>query len=367
MTEFIKKQETLDAFMEHHKLEALLLQQVSSFAWATCGASSYINTAASQGSAKLLLIQSGGRTERYLITNNIEAPRLDQEEKLIDQGWEFVVDPWNQEENRVGELAGHLSLGSDGPYPGAVNVSTEITRLRSKLLPEEILRFQALGKICGEAMNEAIQCVKPGQNEYEIAALLSQAVERRGAQAIVNLIATDERVYQFRHPLPTGKVMERYAMLVLCGRKWGLVCSLTRLVHFGSIADSLRHKMEAVAKIDGVLIAATQAGRTLGEIFQMAQKAYAENGYPDEWRLHHQGGAAGYEPREYLGMPGSTDIVSAGQVYAWNPSIAGIKSEDSILVLESGPQILTRIEGWPTLEISAGGLQIPRPAVLEIK
>ena len=65
------------------------------------------------------------------------------------------------------------------------------------------------------------------------------------AAVVVNLIATDERIFNFRHPLPTHKRLERYAMLVLCGRQRGLVCSITRLVHFGRLPDDLRRKAEA--------------------------------------------------------------------------------------------------------------------------
>ena len=70
-----------DLLAKHH-LEALLLQRVSSFAWATCGAASYINTAATTGDASLLITPSG----RYVLTNNIEAPRLEQELRELSHG-----------------------------------------------------------------------------------------------------------------------------------------------------------------------------------------------------------------------------------------------------------------------------------------
>jgi Xaa-Pro aminopeptidase len=155
-------------------------------------------------------------------------------------------------------------------------------------------------------------------------------------------------------------------MLVLCGRRWGLVCSLTRFVHFGRLPDDLRRKAEAAAQVDATLIAATRLSRLLGEIFRRGMAAYAETGFPDEWRLHHQGGPAGYEPREYVATPHSTDVVSVGQVYAWNPSITGTKSEDTILVGEAGNEVLTAIENWPTLLVTVEGQTFARPAILEM-
>jgi antitoxin VapB len=201
--------------------------------------------------------------------------------------------------------------------------------------------------------------VRPGQAEQEIAACLGDETQRRGAQPIVNLIAVDERVVKYRHPLPTDKTLERYALLVLCGRWRGLVCSISRLVHFGPLPDALRRKAEAVAAVDAAYHAATRPGATLGEIIQRGQRVYAETGFAEEWRFHHQGGAAGYEPREVLGTPDSKDVVAVGQAFAWNPSIAGTKSEDTLLVGEQGSEVLTAIDDWPLLPNG-------RPAFLEV-
>jgi antitoxin VapB len=215
-------------------------------------------------------------------------------------------------------------------------------------------------------MDAAIRQVRPGLTEMEIAGLLAGAAYQQGALPIVNLIATDERIFRFRHPLPTGKKMERYAMLVLCGRRQGLVASVTRLVHFGPLPDELRRKQQACAEVDAAFIAATRPGVTLGEVFAQAQAAYARNGFADEWQLHHQGGPAAYEPREFVGAPQHGHIALEGEVYAWNPSITGVKSEDTILVGATTNEVLTTITGWPMLKVQANGQTWERPAILEV-
>lgn len=363
MKELDYKMSLIQQLLDQKGFQALWLQRVSSFAWATCGAASYINTAATDGAASLLITPSA----RYVVTNNIEAPRLEQEESLVKQGWEIIAPAWFDQVNSITEIAGGLRLAADGPYPGAADLSAEISRLRAALTPEEGERFRRLGRLCAAALDEAIRSVQPGQSEYEIASLLSAAAEKRGVQAIVNLVATDERVYAYRHPLPTSRKMDRYAMLVLCGRKWGLVCSLTRLVHIGPLPPELRQKMQAVAYVDARMIQGTRPGVSLAEIFESAIRAYAQVGYAGEWKLHHQGGLAGYEPREVVATPATLDQVQPGQVYAWNPSITGVKSEDTILVGEKGNEILTAIPGWPEQVIDLDGQLVSRPAVLEIR
>jgi Xaa-Pro aminopeptidase len=362
VSEISGKLSLLRNLASRHALDAILLQRVSSVAWATGGASSYVNIARSNAEISLLI--TGG--DQHLITNNIEAVRLEKEERLAEQGWDFHVTPWFEKEVSTQKLTKDLKIGTDFHFPGAVDLSDEIARYRANLDPEEGARFQILGEFCAQAMDAAARSVHPGQTEYEIAGRLAGEAESRGMQAIVNLVAADERIFHFRHPLPTSKKLNRYVMMVLCGRLWGLVCSLTRFVHFGKLPDEIRRKREAVASVDARLIAATRPGSTIGEVFKIAQDAYAEAGYPDEWRLHHQGGPAGYEPREYLAAPGSTDTVYAGQVYAWNPSIAGSKSEDSVLIGENGFEVLTAMPGWPVMKVDVAGQIIERPDILII-
>jgi Xaa-Pro aminopeptidase len=359
MTEIETKIAQLEALLEDLGLETLVLKRVSSVAWATCGASTYVNSAATEGVATLVIKEG----ERHCFTTNIEAGRLANEEGLTAQGYEMhPYEWWGGNDGVAAMLTG--GVGCDVPMEGAVDVSSAISRMRSILQPAEQDRLRALGRICGDAMQSAILRVKPGMTEYEIAAILGEEAQMRGAQPIVNLIATDDRIFAYRHPLPTYKRMEKYAMLVLCGRQHGLVASVTRLVHFGALAAELRDKANAVALIDATYLTQSRPGATLGEVFAAAQDVYAQTGFPDEWQLHHQGGPAGYEAREVIANPGMHYMVAAGQPYAWNPSITGCKSEDTALISEAGFEVVTTTPQLPTLSVEIGGVLVVRPDIL---
>ncbi len=362
MTEFSTKQNRLRELLSAHQLQALLLQRSSSFAWATCGAASYVNTASTTGAASLLITPD----KHYVITTNIEATRLELEEKLQYQGWDFQVYPWYKQNDLIDKLAGPGKLGSDFPRPSAVDLSAEISRLRCALLPEENIRFRVLARLCAESMNAAILSVKPGMSEHQAASLLAKQTLSRGVQAIVNLVAADERIDHFRHPLPTFNDIDKYLMLVLVGRRWGLTCSISRLVYFGKLPDELRQKSEALARIDAALIDATQPGTAMQQAFAAGLAAYAQQGYPDEWRNHHQGGPTAYETREFLVNENSREIVQPGMVFAWNPSITGCKSEDSIEIGAQSNDVLTQITGWPVIEVPVGERVYARPGILEV-
>jgi len=362
--EFQSKLFVMRTLLDKHAVDGLLLRRVSSFAWATCGAASYINTATTEGAASLLVTREGC----FLATNNIEAPRLEQEAGLVEQGWEFCVSHWTSPLLELNKLTTGLNLIADVPFGQAREISAELSRLRASLTPAEGQRFRLLGQLSAQALDAAARAVRPGMTEYEIAALLGGETQRRGIQPIVNLVATDERIYQYRHPLPTDKELKNYALLVLSGRKWGLVCSISRLVHFGPMPVERQERILATARVNAALIANSRPGCSLAEVFEHGQREYEATGFVDQWRFHHQGGAVGYEPREFLGLPGSADMVQVGQAYAWNPSIAGAKMEDTILIGENSNEILTTIPNWPVvlIKIDAQAQEVQCPLALEV-
>jgi len=349
--DFRSKITLLRGILDQHGVDALLLRRVSSFAWATCGAASYVNTAISEGAASLLIT----REHLYLFTNVIEAPRLEQEESLAQQGWEFHISPWEAPLQSLQDLVSNLSLVSDVAFPGAKDIGPEIARLRTHLTPAEGEHFRTLGQLCAATLTAAAQQIHPGLSELQLAALVGSEAQQRGVQPIVNLVATDERAYRFRHPLPTEKKLEKYAMLILSGRRRGLVCSITRLIHFGRIPDDLRRRIEATAQVNAVYIARSRPGCSLSEVLAAGEQAYARVAFPDEWRWHLQGGLTGYEPREVLATPTSTEAIVEGQALAWNPTIAGAKVEDTILVGAESNEIVTLTSLWPVVLIKVPG------------
>ena len=142
-------------------------------------------------------------------------------------------------------------------------------------------------------------------------------------------------------------------MVALCPREHGLMVAMTRLAHFGKLPPELRRRHDAVCRVDAALHAATAVGRRWCDILGAGIDAYRAEGFGQEWKLHHQGGPVGYEGREFKATPTEVRKVVENQLVGWNPSIAGTKSEDTIL---SSGELLTGMRGWP----SCGG----RPDIL---
>jgi antitoxin VapB len=58
-------------------------------------------------------------------------------------------------------------------------------------------------------------------SEVQISGLIAAQALDQGITPIMLLVGVDERIYRYRHPIPTQKQLERYAMLAICGRRWG--------------------------------------------------------------------------------------------------------------------------------------------------
>ena len=97
----------------------------------------------------------------------------------------------------------------------------------------EISRTRWLASETDKLFTSFAQSVKPGETEKDIAARLHCEHLKKGMEVDVLIVGSDERCFNYRHPLPTEKPLEKYLMLHTVARRWGLHCNLTRFLHFG--------------------------------------------------------------------------------------------------------------------------------------
>ena len=359
------KHERIAAFLDTQNLDALVLGRLANFAWATGGRDGFIMIATEHAAGHLIFT----RDEKALVADRIEMPRLQDEEGLLPPGWTPIAPHWHVDRAQVvhwNTAAQSKRTGSDTDVPGARKLTGEIARLRYQLFPQEIERYRALGQAAAQALEAAAHAIAPGMTEHAIASAIAARAIGQGIQAALTLVATDERIFKYRHPIPTAKQLDKYAMLVLCARQHGLICSVSRLVHFGEIPAEIQEKSAACARVDAAFILGSLPGRPARDVFGEAVDEYANAGYADEWRFHHQGGACGYESRDYKASPVSQEVIQSNQAFAWNPSIAGVKSEDTTLVTADGIEILSEASAdWPKISVEWQGKTIERPAILQ--
>jgi Xaa-Pro dipeptidase len=333
------RQQKLRELMERLEIEALLLRRSTNFAWYTGGADNRVDHASPFGVADVLVT----REAEYIFTNNIEAPRMREEQT---PHFEVVEHPWyGDEAAAIREVVGDVSLGTDFPLDDALDVSDEVAPLRYVLDADALERYRQVGADAAAAVAEAAGSLEPGTNEREAAANLAAACRRRGLFSSVLLAAADERIARYRHPIPHGKQIEGRAMLVVSAERGGLYANVTRMVHFEEPDAEVERRQKACETIlNRIRDEATTPGRTLADAFEDCQRFYAEAGFPGEWKLHHQGGMTGYVSREVIATPHTHQEIQIGQAFAWNPSITGAKAEETFILTEDGPEVITLLE-----------------------
>jgi Xaa-Pro aminopeptidase len=159
--------------------------------------------------------------------------------------------------------------------------------------------------------------------------------------------------------------VEKFLMVSVNARKGGLIVSLTRFIHFGKLPEELKEKYEANVFIDCTMMAHTRPGTPAREVLHIGSDSYRQKGYPEESKLHHQGGSIGYTGRDYRTHFNTPDIIQENQAFTWNPSLTGTKSEDTILATSKGPEMITHPIIYPTLNMKVAGTSFVRPAILE--
>ncbi len=349
-------------------MDAILLRKRANIAWLTDGADVHVDLGSATGVGAILWFAESIGHRPVLLTDNIERDRLLEEERFDPEHWDVAAPNWWSYEASFDSMldSAFKVAGTDISNCGFDDIGPDpIQPIRTPLTEREIAAVRSLGRDAALVMAETLtHFVKPGVSELEIAGRLTGELRSFNILAPVVLIAADERLKRYRHPIPTGNRVESTVMVALCAQRKGLTVSISRLVHFGrSLPDDLKRRHQAVCKVDRALHEATRLGRTWAECLAEGIEMYERCGYKDEWHKHHQGGPMGYDLRDFKATPEETRTVQPRQLVGWNPSITGTKSEDTILTPGAGSdgaacEVVTSMRHWPIDEATG------RPAVL---
>ena len=351
----------LRAYLDAHALEEIWLATDSNFGW-LLGGDNLVDRALRQGVAAIRF--DGESIE--IVTNTIEADRIREEE--IGEGIRIVAHEWFANDlSSVIESESQNAAAADIPVAGLAPVDS--TDFRLPLTTYEIERFRALGQSVGEALEACCRAIEPEDTELDVAADVAKRLGTRGIDAPVRLVGGGQRSRTYRHFTPTMAQIGEYATVAVSARQAGRWVSATRMVAFDPPAW-LSERHIAAAQVETSAIAATQAhmgSGSAGDVFTTIQEAYESVGHAGEWKYHHQGGASGYRSREWIATPNHPATIEGPLVVAWNPTISGAKSEDSVLVTDNEVEVVTQTGEWPQISVQSIGesVTLDRPTILE--
>lgn len=354
----------LDELVTERGLTELWFLRPANFAWLTGGGDSTVDRAADIGVAAL---GYDGDTVRALTSNN-EADRF-REEELPSA---VPVETFDWHESSLEEAVASASAdraGVDVPTVSGLN-PVDASRLRLPFTEPDRQVLERAGRATADAVETVARDVSPGDTERAAAGRLRNELWRRGLESPVVLVGGAERSRRHRHFTPTDEPLGEYALLTVVAVERGVNIAVTRTVDFDA-PSWLRERHDDASRVAATAMAATREAATTedgtaGDVFAEIRRAYAAVGWEEEWRRHHQGGAIGFESREWTATPSAGTPVEAPAPYAWNPTIRGAKAEDTVLVSSDGIDVVTDTGSWPTAAYEAvdSDLRIELPVPL---
>jgi Xaa-Pro aminopeptidase len=344
--------------------EGLLLLEPENFAWLTAGATprGHIDP------ASLPAVYTNGEA-RWLIASNVDSQRLFEEE-LDRLGFQLKEWPWHWgREQFLADLCPNRKMACDR-HPGSniegdlQIIPSTLARIRRTLSPYEQACLVALGHSVAHALEAACRTLHRNDTEREVAGQLAHRLMHRGVQPIHIGVAADGRSRLYRRFGFTSTPIERYAVLVATGRKYGLHVTASRTVSFGDPPDDLKKEQSAVVRVSASYLASTWPDAVPREILLAGRRIYLLSEFEHEWLQSPQGHITGRTPVELIFTPQTAELLEPGWAITWNASAGAALSCDTYLVTEQGPKHLTPAESWPIKRIRIQGADCLRPDIL---
>ncbi|HYP08755.1 MAG TPA: Xaa-Pro peptidase family protein [Bryobacteraceae bacterium] len=197
------------------------------------------------------------------------------------------------------------------------------------------------------AFAEAVKTIRDGMSETDLAAEIEYRMRRNGAErpSFETIVAAGART-ALPHAQPTTAKLHTLLLIDMGCMQAGYASDMTRMLHLGKPGARVRKLYKAVLEAQLASIAAVRAGVKAGDVDRAARKVLKAHGFEKEF-VHSTGHGLGLEIHEppRLGKRDGT-YLQAGMVITIEPGAyiqdtGGVRIEDTVLVTESGCEILT--------------------------
>jgi len=354
-----RKQARVAEFLARKGYDALLIRQPHNFAWFTVGAECPLHAGADPAAALFITPDA-----RVVVADNIDAGLL-FDRQLGGLGFQLKQRPWHEGRNSlVDDLCRGRNVACDSHGASSTDESKEIAALRLPLTALECERLRKVGTIAAHAVEATARHLEVGQTEADIAGQLANRLIRHEVQVLSVRAVADGRGVAYRHWTYGDFPLRRWCFISAIISRWGLCCGVTRSVVFGSPTDELLVAFQQAGMLEATGIFFSQAGWPLSTVWPKVHRIYEKTGVGEEWQNADQADIVGYSPCEHQLIPGSEYTLLPRMAVHWHPGVGPSQVGDTILVTESGFEMMTPATDWPMLNVTDKGTPIQLSDIL---
>jgi Xaa-Pro aminopeptidase len=347
MSEYAQRRHRVTRLLGEHKADAMMISGLPNIRYLS----------GFTGSNALLLLANGQSNlftdPRYTIQASQESDctirvvrgsLYDAAAKLLKRKkWKHI----GIERNRLtfggyAEMQAKLGLGASlRPTAGIVE------KLRMIKSESEIQAIRASVQTNSKAFARAVAKIRPAMTETLLAAELEYQMRKLGAAgpSFETIVAAGVRT-ALPHAQPTTEKLHRLLLVDMGCVQAGYASDMTRMLHLGNPGLQTRKLYKAVLEAQLAAIDAVRAGIRAGDVDRAARKVLKAHGFEKQF-VHSTGHGLGLEIHEppRLGKRDAT-YLEAGMAITIEPGayiegFGGVRIEDTVLVTESGCEILT--------------------------
>ena len=213
----------------------------------------------------------------------------------------------------------------------------------------EVATIRKACSISDQAFRDALEFIKPGKTEIEIANFLDFRMRELGAAGLSfdtilasGINSSKPHAHPMHKPVELG---EAITMDFGCLYEY-YVSDMTRTIYLGHVSDEQAEIYNTVLKANQALIDQAKAGLGFRDFDKIPRDIIVEAGY-GQYFTHGIGHGIGLDIHEepYFNQT-STEVIKSGMVLTDEPGIYiegkyGVRIEDDILITDTGCELLT--------------------------
>lgn len=233
-----------------------------------------------------------------------------------------------------------------------VDATDSLASLRMQKDADELALMREAVRIVETGLRIAIESIKPGRTEREIAAIWEEVMRDEGAEApsFGTIVASGPNSANPHHTTGDRRIAEGDLIILDGGARYKGYCSdITRTVAVGPINADQERIYAAVLAANDAGFAASQVGAT-GASIDHAARQVIEDADLGQYFIHRTGHGLGMEIHEppYINST-NKQALGVGTVFTVEPGVylsglGGVRIEDDVLLTADGAERLTTMD-----------------------